>query len=85
MESKKTSRFLQRKYPYVCGKNCLPLPIILKVETEGYHVRCSLKRENFIIVDLTIAVPTEEAAAAVCMNWKNKSQDIYENLIDLLL
>ena len=56
-----------------------------KSETEGYHVRCQLKREHFTMVDLTIAVPTEDAAAAVCMNWKNKSQDIYENLIDLLL
>lgn len=37
------------------------------------------------MVDLTIAVPTEEAASAVCLNWKEKSQDIYENLIELLL
>ena len=48
-------------------------------------MRCRLKKRDFPMVDLTIAVPTEEAASAVCMNWKDKSQDIYENLIELLL
>ena len=56
-----------------------------KSEIEGYHVRCRLKKNDFSVVDLTIAVPTEEAAAAVCMNWKEKSQDIYENLIEFLM
>ena len=46
-----------------------------KSEIEGYHVRCRLKKNDFSIVDLTIAVPTEESAAAVCMNWKEKSQE----------
>lgn len=56
-----------------------------KSETEGYQVRCTLKKNEFSMVDLTIAVPTKEAASAVCVNWKEKSQDIYENLIELLL
>lgn len=56
-----------------------------KSEIEGYHVRCRLKKNDFSVVDLTIAVPTEEAAVAVCMNWKEKSQDIYENLIEFLM
>ena len=56
-----------------------------KSEVEGYQVRCRLKKNDFSVVDLTIAVPTEEAAAAVCMNWKEKSQDIYENLIEFLM
>lgn len=43
------------------------------------------EKNDFSIVDLTIAVPTEESAAAVCMNWKEKSQDIYENLIEFLM
>lgn len=56
-----------------------------KGETEGYQVRCNLKRNDFSMVDLTIAVPTEEAASAICLNWKEKSQDIYEHLIELLM
>ena len=54
-------------------------------DVEGYQVRCTLKRDDFSLVDLTIAVPTKEAASAVCVNWKEKSQDIYENLIEFLL
>lgn len=54
-------------------------------DIEGYQVRCTLKRNDFSLVDLTIAVPTEDAASAVCVNWKEKSQDIYENLIEFLL
>lgn len=56
-----------------------------KGEEGGWQVRCRLKKRDFPMVDLTIAVPTEEAASAVCLNWKEKSQDIYENLIELLL
>lgn len=56
-----------------------------KSDVEGYQVHCHLKKDDFSLVDLTIAVPTEEAASAVCMNWKEKSQDIYENLIEFLL
>ena len=32
---KKTSPISSKKIPYVCGKNCLPLPIILKVRQKG--------------------------------------------------
>lgn len=56
-----------------------------KSETGGYQVRCRLKKRDFPMVDLTIAVPTKEAADALCVNWKDKSQNIYENLIELLL
>lgn len=54
-------------------------------DIEGYQVRCQLRKNDFSLVDLTIAVPTQEAASAICVNWKDKSQDIYENLIELLL
>ena len=56
-----------------------------KGQEEGYQVRCRLRQDNLPLVDLTIAVPTEEAAKAVCLNWKEKRQSIYENLIEFLL
>ena len=34
-----------------------------KGEEEGWQVRCRLKKRDFPMVDLTIAVPTEEAAS----------------------
>lgn len=56
-----------------------------KDQEEGYQVRCRLRQNNLSLVDLTIAVPTEDAAKAVCLNWKEKRQSIYENLIEFLL
>lgn len=56
-----------------------------KGQKEGYQVRCRLSQDKLSLVDLTIAVPTEEAAKAICINWKEKSQSIYENLIEFLL
>ena len=56
-----------------------------KGQEEGYQVRCRLRQNKLSLVDLTIAVPTEDAAKAVCLNWKEKRQSIYENLIEFLL
>ena len=47
-----------------------------KGQEEGYQVRCRLRQNNLSLVDLTIAVPTEDAAKAVCLNWKEKRQSI---------
>ena len=56
-----------------------------KGQEEGYQVRCRLRQDKISLVDLTIAVPSEEAAKAVCVNWKEKSQNVYETLIEFLL
>jgi DNA-binding PadR family transcriptional regulator len=37
------------------------------------------------IIDLTLAVPTEEEAERLCNNWKDKSSDIYAYLMSSLL
>ncbi len=37
------------------------------------------------IIDLTLAVPTEEEASRLCNNWKEKSSDIYSYLMSALL
>ncbi|HJB35577.1 MAG TPA: DUF4364 family protein [Candidatus Blautia merdipullorum] len=56
-----------------------------KGQEEGYQVRCRLRQDKVFLVDLTIAVPSEEAAKAICVNWKEKSQNVYETLIEFLL
>ena len=48
-------------------------------------MRCRLRQDKIFLVDLTIAVPSEEAAKAICVNWKEKSQNVYETLIEFLL
>ena len=47
------------------------------------HLRV-MERESAII-DLKLAVPTEQEANLICNNWKNKSSDIYAYVISSLI
>ena len=40
--------------------------------------------KEVILMDITLSVPLEETAAAICDNWQRKNQDIYRYLIDQL-
>ena len=51
----------------------------------GYAVRCQLMENGATILDLNMSVPGQEAAKAVCLNWKDKCQDIYANIMEELL
>ncbi len=50
-----------------------------------YVVRCQVKEQNSSIIDLSLTVPTEETAAAICNNWSKKSQEVYSYLMKTLL
>jgi len=43
------------------------------------------KEKTVDLVDITITVPTEAAAAEICENWQKKSQEIYAYLMDQLM
>lgn len=45
---------------------------------------CVIERDTPII-DLTLVVTTEEEAARICNNWKEKSSDVYTYLMSTLL
>lgn len=45
---------------------------------------CVIER-NTPIIDLSLIVTTEEEAARICNNWKDKSSDIYAHLMSVLL
>lgn len=51
----------------------------------GYGVRCRLLENNNSLIDLSIGVPTLEAAKAICTNWPSKSKDLYGKLMEELL
>lgn len=52
---------------------------------EEYSVRlCALEKDSAVI-DLTLSVPTENQANAICDNWKKKNQKIYAFLMQELL
>ena len=56
-----------------------------KAPGEQYAVRCQLKEKEHSRIDLTITVPNKEIAEAICDNWKQQSEHVYEYLMDLLV
>lgn len=50
-----------------------------------YAARCRVLERDSTLVDLTLTVPTEEQARAVCSHWRDKSKEIYATLIQSLL
>lgn len=46
-----------------------------------YEAHLTAKEKGIKLVDITLSVPSEETAAAICDNWQNKNQDIYQYLI----
>lgn len=50
-----------------------------------YSVHCVVKEKYSNPIDLTITVPDESQARAVCRNWKEKCQGIYEHVMKELL
>ena len=55
-----------------------------KAPGDQYAVRCQLKEKENSRIDLTITVPNRELAEAICDNWKQQSEHVYEYLMDLL-
>lgn len=47
------------------------------------HLRVMEKEDS--IIDLKIAVPTEEDASKIAYNWRSKSQEIYSYVLNTLL
>ena len=56
-----------------------------KTTGSEYTVTCQVKERDTYLINLTLSVPTEEAAKAICNNWKKKNQDIYSYLMKELL
>lgn len=46
-----------------------------------YDAHLIAKDHGADLVNITLSVPSEETASAICDNWKAKNQDIYQYLI----
>ena len=46
-----------------------------------YEAHLVAKDRDINLVDITLSVPVEEVAAAICDNWQKKNQEIYKYLI----
>ena len=49
-----------------------------------YEAHLVAKDKGINLIDITISVPCEETAAAICDNWQKKNQDIYQYIIGQL-
>ena len=48
-------------------------------------VRCRIIEDGTQLLDISLTMPSKEAALAVCRSWPMKSQTIYEKLMEELL
>lgn len=49
-----------------------------------YEAHLVAKERDINLVEITLSVPVEEVAAAICDNWQKKNQEIYKHLIQEL-
>ena len=49
-----------------------------------YEARLTAREKDITLIEITLSVPTEEVAAAICDNWQKKNQEIYKYLIQEL-
>ena len=52
--------------------------------TREYETRLTVKEGDVRLADIRLSVPTEAMAQAICENWKEKNQDIYQYLVEQL-
>lgn len=49
-----------------------------------FEAHLSAVEKNIHLIDITLSVPDEETAAAICDNWQKKNQAVYQLLIEQL-
>lgn len=49
-----------------------------------YEAHLTASERDIRLVDITLSVPDEETASAICSNWQKKNQLIYQHLIEQL-
>ncbi|MEE0956411.1 MAG: DUF4364 family protein [Eubacterium sp.] len=50
-----------------------------------YRIQCSVKEGGSELIRLNLTVPTESAAKTLTANWKEKSSEVYEAIMKLLI
>lgn len=49
-----------------------------------YEAHLRAKEKEITVVEITLSVPDESTASAICANWQTQNQDIYQYLIEKL-
>lgn len=55
-----------------------------KAVSGEYEAHLLAKEKGVKIVEITLSVPDEDTASAICANWQNRNQDIYQYIIKQL-
>ncbi len=74
-----------RKNKYALREEVSNLADYYEEKPDEYVVRCQVKEQGSNIIELSLIVPTEDAAVTICNNWRKKSQEVYSTLISTLL
>lgn len=49
--------------------------------TGEFEAHLLAKEKGIPLVEITLSVPTEETAASICRNWREKNEEIYQFLV----
>ena len=53
-------------------------------EHNEYTVKCAIRERRETLLDIRINVPTKDMARSICDNWRAKSTDVYQYLVNEL-
>lgn len=55
-----------------------------KASAGEFEAHLLAKEKGIPLVEITLSVPTEKTAAAICQNWLEKNEEIYQFLVEKL-
>ncbi len=55
-----------------------------KTSAGEYEAHLSATERGIRLIDITLSVPDESCAAAICNNWQQKNQAVYQRIIEQL-
>ena len=56
-----------------------------KADRGGYIVQCKILDDDMPTMDLTLHVSSKEQAESICNNWRVKCEEVYMNMLDILV
>ena len=74
-----------RSHSYEMRNESSILADYYRTPQQDFAVHCVVREGHATLIDLTLTVPTENAAQTLCENWKKKSQETYAAIMKLLM
>lgn len=55
-----------------------------RASTGEFEAHLTARERGIPLVQITLSVPSEETAASICRNWREKNEEIYQMLVEKL-